>query len=115
MFSRMRAQGGDVARFILRDARRSDRLRGRTYNLTKGLIETLIAGGCHFCGETGQRMTLDRIDNAKGHTTENVVAACIFRNYARRDMPYEAWLCLVEGMRREGESGLFGDWTGRAR
>ena len=34
-FSQMRAAGIDVARFILREARRSDRLRGRVCDLTK--------------------------------------------------------------------------------
>lgn len=113
--SQMRAAGIDIARFILREARRSDRLRGRTCDLTKEQIESLIAGGCSYCGETGLRMTLDRIDNAEGHTRENVVPACIRCNYARRDMPYEAWLCLVDGMRRARRLGLFGRWTGRTR
>src|SRR5919202_5654740 len=52
MFSQMRAAGVDVARFILREARRSDKLRGHTCDLTKQEIETLIAGGCSYCGET---------------------------------------------------------------
>ncbi len=114
-FSRMRAEGIDVARFILRDARRADALRGRTCDLTKERIEALIAEGCRYCGETELRMTLDRVDNARGHTSENVVPACIRCNYARRDMPYEAWLCLAAGMRRARELGLFGGWTSRTR
>jgi len=60
-------------------------------------------------------MTLDRIDNDKGHTQDNVVPACIRCNYARRSMPYEAWLVVAKGMREAREQGLFGDWTGRVR
>ena len=115
MFSQMRAAGVDVARFILREARRSDKLRGHTCDLTKQEIETLIAGGCRYCGERELRMTLDRIDNSKGHTLDNVVPACIRCNYARRNMPYEAWLCLTEGMRRARELDLLKGWTGRTR
>jgi hypothetical protein len=115
MFSQMRAAGVNVARFILREARRSDTLRGHTCDLTKAEIEQLIARGCSYCGETVLRMTLDRIDNAKGHTRDNVVPACIRCNYARRNMPYEAWLCLTDGMRRARELGLFEGWTGRTR
>ena len=115
MFSHMRATGVDVARFILREARRSDKLRGHVCQLTKREIETLIRQGCTYCGDTELRMTLDRIDNSKGHTADNVVPACIRCNYARRNMPYEAWLCLADGMRRARELGLFGEWTGRAR
>jgi len=60
-------------------------------------------------------MTLDRIDNLKGHSFDNVVPACIRCNYARRNMSYEAWLCLTEGMRRARELDLFKGWTGRTR
>jgi hypothetical protein len=115
MFSQMRAAGVDVARFILREARRSDTLRGQTCDLTKSEIEQLIGRGCSYCGETALRMTLDRIDNSRGHTRDNVIPACIRCNYARRNMPYEAWLCLTDGMRRARELGLFKEWTGRTR
>jgi len=114
-FSQMRAANIDVARFILREARRSDKLRGRACDLTKEQIETLIAGGCSYCGETGLRMTLDRVDNDRGHELDNVVPACIRCNYARRDMPFEAWSQLTDGMRRARELGLFKSWTGRTR
>jgi hypothetical protein len=114
-FSQMRAAGIDVARFILREARRSDTLRGHACDLTKQEIEQLIARGCDYCGEKNLRMTLDRIDNSKGHARDNVVPACIRCNYARRNMPYEAWLCLVGGMRQAREQGLFKEWTGRTR
>jgi hypothetical protein len=114
-FSQMRAAGVDVARFILREARRSDTMRGHACDLTKQEIEQLIARGCDYCGEKNLRMTLDRIDNSKGHTRDNVVPACIRCNYARRNMPYEAWLCLAGGMRQAREQGLFKDWTGRTR
>jgi hypothetical protein len=60
-------------------------------------------------------MTLDRKDNSKGHTQDNVNAACIRCNYARRDMPYGAWLFIVKGMREARMSGAFGTWTGRCR
>ncbi len=115
MFSQMRATGVDVARFILREARRSDTLRGQTCDLMKQEIELLISRGCDYCGEKDLRMTLDRIDNSKGHTRDNVVPAYIRCNYARRNMPYEAWLCLIGGMRRARELDLFKGWTGRTR
>lgn len=65
VFSQMRAAGVDFARFILREARRSDTLRGHTCDLSKAEIEQLIGRGCSYCGETALRMTLDRIDNDK--------------------------------------------------
>ena len=110
-----RSDGTDVARWILEDSRRWDRKHGFVCDLDKGWIDQRIANGCAYCGETALRMTLDRMDNAKGHTRDNVVPACIRCNYARRSMPYAAWLCLCKGVREAREQGLFGAWTGRAR
>lgn len=60
-------------------------------------------------------MSLDRIDNSKGHIQANVVPACIRCNYLRGSMPHEAWLNLVPTIRETRIKGLFGTWTGRAR
>jgi hypothetical protein len=114
-FNQMRATGTDVARFIFWEARRSDKRRGLECDLNREQIAEIIKRECVYCGETQLRMTLDRIDNSRGHTKDNVNPACIRCNYARRDMPYRAWLCLAEGMRRAREFGLFEGWTGRTR
>lgn len=98
------------ARTILTDSRGDDRKKGRENDLTLDFIETTIARGCRYCGEITIKMTLDRIDNAKGHTQGNVVPACIRCNYIRKDMPYAAWLVVAKGMREAREQGLFGDW-----
>src|SRR5947207_14260131 len=87
VFKRMRAEGVDVARFILREARRSDKLRGVVCDLTKAQIETLIAKGCDYCGEMNLRMTIGRLDNSKGHMLSYVVLAFFRCNRARRTMP----------------------------
>lgn len=102
----------DIATAILYDSRKIDKVFGRNNNLTKEIIQSLISQGCHYCGETTIRMTLDRKRNEEGHTTDNVVPACIRCNNIRRDMPYEAWLCLVDGLRTATRSGLFGTWIG---
>lgn len=100
------------AKFIVKDARATDKRRGLHNDLTVEWVGSFIAGGCHYCGETALRMTLDRIDNERGHTRDNVLPACGRCNFARRTMPYAAWLCLVGGMREARERGLFGEWTG---
>jgi hypothetical protein len=113
--ARKRGLNQDVSRFILADSRSSDKKNGRNNDITRGFVDSLLANGCSYCGETELRMTLDRIDNNEGHTKDNVVSACIRCNYARRSMPHAAWLLLAPGMRAAREQGLFGDWTGRAR
>lgn len=101
--------------FIWQDTRRTDRKHGRENDLTKEFIAEQIAKGCTYCGETEIRMTLDRIDNDRGHTMDNVVPACIRCNYVRGNMPHEAWAVVASGMRRARSLGLFVDWIGRAR
>jgi len=110
-----RRQGQDTARFIWVDSRRSDKKRGFKNDLTKEFIAEQITKGCSYCGEKTIRMTLDRIDNERGHTTDNVVPACIRCNHIRGNMPYEAWLCFRAALRRARREGLFGNWTGRTR
>jgi hypothetical protein len=110
-----RAANLNTARFIVEDTRATDRRHDYANDLTRELVESLIADGCAYCGETALRMTLDRIDNARGHTHDNVVPACIRCNYTRKDMPYAAWLVVAAGMRQAREANLFGPWTGRVR
>lgn len=97
------------------DSRKSDKKHGRENDLTKEFIAVEIAKGCSYCGETKLRMTLDRIDNGRGHLMDNVVPACVRCNYTRKDMPYEAWIVVAPGMREAREQGLFGDWNNRVR
>jgi hypothetical protein len=97
---------------IYADSRKSDRKKGFYNNLTKEFIKSLISHGCSYCGETKIRMTMDRIDNNKGHTRKNVREACTRCNYMRRDMPYSAWLCVVPFVRRARKAGLFSSWIG---
>lgn len=111
--SLMRKTNVDIARFILTDSRNTDKKRGYENDLDKAFICERIKAGCSYCDETKIRMTLDRIDNAKGHTKKNVVPACVRCNYTRGNMPYTAWLCLIEGMKKARLANLFGNWTGR--
>jgi len=110
-----RARGEHVDRWICADSRKRDKKNGLENDLDREFIREAIKDGCSYCGETELRMTLDRIDNEKGHTKDNVVPACIRCNYTRKDMPYEAWLLVAPGMRAAREARLFGTWTGRVR
>ena len=102
-----------TANHIVKDSRGSDNKFGRSNDLDCDWVRQKISGGCTYCGETELRMTLDRIDNSQGHLKTNVVSACIRCNYMRRDMPYEAWLLLVDSIKTARLAGAFGGWTGR--
>ncbi len=94
------------------DTRRNDRKKGRENDLDHDFIRRTIGEPCVYCGEPDARRSLDRIDNAKGHTKANVVSSSERCNYERRDMPYEACLVVAPGMRLARELELFGDWNG---
>ena len=102
-----------IGKFITNDSKRSDKLKGRDNDLDRDWVSAAIANGCFYCGETELRMTLDRIDNTKGHTKDNVNAACIRCNYFRGSVPYAAWLFLLDGLRAAKQAGAFEGWTGR--
>jgi hypothetical protein len=108
-----RRRQNDPAWAVLTDSKGSDRKAKREHDLTYDLVKSLLGMACSYCGESGLRMTLDRIDNSLGHLQSNVVPACVRCNYSRGTMPYEAWLFLVPGLREARESGSFGDWVGR--
>lgn len=100
-------------KFIWEDSRNSDKKKGLHNNLTKDFIRDLISQPCSYCSEHSIRMTLDRVNNSKGHTTDNVVQACIRCNYIRGNMPIDAWLCLKPGLKKARKEGFFGNWIGK--
>ena len=65
---------------------------------------------CVYCEESNIRLTLDRIDNDKGHSVNNVNVACLRCNTLRQDLPIKVWLKLVPAIKESVEEGLFGDW-----
>lgn len=57
-------------------------------------------GKCYYCGDT-HRLGLDRIDNSKGHTKDNVVICCYDCNVARsNNFSYEEMLILGKTIRK---------------
>lgn len=110
-----RASGLEDDKWIVIDARGSDRKKGRENDLDREFVRELIKDGCSYCGETEIRMTVDRVDNERGHLKDNVVPACMRCNYVRGAMPHKAWLFLINGMREAREKGFFGQWDGKTR
>jgi len=97
--------------YILIDCRNSDRKKGLSGNDLDGeTVKDLISKPCLYCGSANPRMTLDRIDNARAHSRDNVNPSCLRCNLLRGDMPYPAWMALAPKIREITEAGLFGDW-----
>ncbi len=101
---------------IIRNCRAADASKGLINDLDEQFVKEMIAPGCIYCGdETPSRMTLDRIDNDKGHTKDNVLPACVRCNTIRRDMPFAAWTALMPYIEDIRKQGLFGDWSGHPK
>ena len=82
--------------------------RGLDWQLTKEQVRRLTKQPCHYCGtepsnvSSQERMNgvyiyngLDRIDNVKGYTIDNVVPCCKICNGAKSKMTvkeFESWL-----------------------
>lgn len=60
-------------------------------------------------------MTLDRIDNERGHVRDNVHPACYRCNVLRGNMPYHAWTIIAPAVRKAQEAGLFRNWEWRSK
>lgn len=101
------------AQCIVNDSRNCDKKHNRENNLTKEFVQSkLDEGSCFYCGDAQIMLTLDRIDNDKGHVTDNVITACIRCNEIRKNMPYQAWEFIAPNIRQARQQGLFGTWTG---
>lgn len=62
----------------------NDKKRGLTCDVTLEFFRNTISCGCFYCGDM-DRVGLDRINNDRGHTKDNVVACCYSCNTARNN------------------------------
>ena len=79
------------AKRLLADYKIDDKNKNRQFNLTFDWIMSNIFGGqsCVYCGETSWNLLgCDRIDNNKGHTTDNCVCSCGKCNVKRKKQNY---------------------------
>lgn len=83
--------------------------RGLECVLTDGEFDVLFAGDCFFCGvppfrtirrgSTGTPFTfngIDRLDNIKGYTSDNVVSCCLQCNRAKGKLSVEEFLAWIK-------------------
>lgn len=83
---------------MLSDYRKSARLKGHTFQLSRQQVKSLGKDDCYYCGakpsnqlkcSNGRVITyqgIDRLDNAKGYTPDNVVPCCIICNKMKKAM-----------------------------
>lgn len=86
--------------------------RGHSFELTQSECRVLFLQDCHYCGSpplgrvsTGSYSTtalvngIDRLDNERGYTVDNVVTCCKFCNRAKFTYPIAEFLAWIERVR----------------
>ncbi len=109
---RLAVMSSQRAKHILRDSKKSDKRYKRKNSLTAEFIDSVICNPCHYCGISPREtmMSLDRINSAKGHTKKNVLPSCVNCNLTRGNMPFQAWMLLVPGMKKARKERLLEGW-----
>lgn len=102
---------------IVEDSARFDRRKGQEeHDLTVEWVDEQISKPCTYCKRKLSKldMTLDRVDNTKGHLKNNLLPACCMCNYFRRDMPYSAWIIIAEKLPEAYQEGSLDNWSAGA-
>lgn len=95
-------------RYVFYGYRKSAKKRGLKFTLTEEQFAETTQQNCYYCGTKPKRASiysknngiyiyngLDRIDNNKGYTIDNVVPCCTRCNYAKKNFTlnnYKEWI-----------------------
>lgn len=66
--------------------------RNLEWKITIKQFESFWQKPCHYCGEKTKTIGLDRVDNKKGYTIDNVVSCCPICNWMKRDYLVEDFI-----------------------
>jgi hypothetical protein len=104
------SKGAAAFNTLLRVMKRSAKERGLEWALPDYKVKELITCPCFYCGASGKAHAylekayngdfpsngLDRIDNSKGYTEENVVPCCKTCNHAKNNMSFSEFVCYID-------------------
>lgn len=92
---------------------RGARIRGLSFDLTEDEFAIITQQYCAYCGAEPATSTngkgyngqyiyngIDRIDNTKGYSIDNIRACCARCNYMKSSLPEEAFLGIAKHMAR---------------
>jgi len=89
--------------------RQAARKKDMEFKLTKEDVEKLINLDCYYCGDSpsnthichGHKITyqgIDRLDNTKGYTLDNVVSCCIVCNKMKKALSHDEFVLHILGI-----------------
>lgn len=96
-------------RRTVRKYKRNAKKRGLEYKLTDEQFKEITQRNCFYCGAKPGNINkpkhcngeyiyngIDRVDNNKGYTIDNVVACCRFCNYRKGALPFPEFKAWIE-------------------
>ncbi len=78
--------------------------RGLEFSLTKEQFESYWKKPCFYCGDKIETIGLDRIDNSKGYTLDNIVPCCKTCNNMKKDLSQEEFISQCKKIIMKGSS-----------
>ncbi len=92
--------------------KRNAKLRNKKWLLTEDYLKALPQV-CHYIGvpltceiNHYNTISLDRVDNSKGYTEDNVVFCCQFINKMKQDLTYDQFICTCKMIAQHRASKL---------
>ena len=79
------------------------------FELSKTEFALLISSPCYYCGELQEHFNgIDRVDNAKGYTTENSVSCCEWCNRMKLTFTKEQFINKCKQIAEKQKVMLYG-------
>lgn len=72
--------------------KRSAKKRGYNYTLTLQDLRDYYKKNCYYCNDVVNDISLDRVDNTKGYTSDNIVSCCIRCNIMKHTQTQEDFI-----------------------
>jgi hypothetical protein len=95
-YRRYYAAGPGKALYLFHAYRSFDAKRGLATDISAQWIrENVLRAACSYCGTTEETLGCDRLDNAVGHTVDNIVPACGTCNRVRGDRFTSAEMAII--------------------
>ena len=69
--------------------------RNIKFSLTKETFKTFWQKPCSYCGNKIETIGLDRVDNNRGYTINNIIPCCKYCNFMRGNLPQEQFIKRV--------------------
>lgn len=71
---------------------------GREFSITKEQFMELWQKPCYYCNGSIKTIGIDRVNNEKGYTVDNIVPCCKLCNYAKRGLSKAEFISLCSSV-----------------